>query len=64
MDERKRFNELALRAVHTGRPQFTRFLDPAMEREALSAARSAGAEVAFSGGYEGAERRVASFHDG
>ena len=64
MDERKRFNELALRAVHTGRPQFTRFLDPAMEREALSAARSAGAEVAFSGGYEGAERRVAAFHDG
>ena len=64
MDDRKRFNELALRAVHTGRAQFTRFLDPAAERDALAAARAAGAEVAFSGGYEGAERRVAAFHDG
>lgn len=64
MDELKRCNELALRAVYTGRAQFTRFLDPAMERDALAAARSAGAEVAFSGGYEGAERRVAAFYDG
>lgn len=63
MDDQKRLNELALRAVHTGRTQFTRFLDPAMERDALAAARSAGAEVAFYGGYEGAERRVAAFYD-
>lgn len=64
MDEKKRLNELALRAVHTGRPQFTRFLDPAMERDALAAAHSAGAQVDFSGGCEGAERRMAAFHDG
>lgn len=64
MDEKKRLTELALRAVHTGRPQFTRFLEPSVERDATAAARSAGAEIGFSGGYEGAERRMAAFHDG
>jgi len=64
MDEKKRFSELAMRAAYTGRPQFTRFLEPSMERDAVSAARAAGASVSFSGGYEGAERRMAAFHDG
>ena len=64
MDEKKRFSELALRAAYTGRPQFTRFLEPSMERDAVSAAHAAGAQIAFSGGYEGAERRMAAFHDG
>lgn len=64
MDEKKRFSELAMRAAYTGRPQFTKFLEPSMERDAVSAAHAAGAQVAFSGGYENAERRMAAFHDG
>jgi len=64
MDERKRFNELALRATHTGRTQFTRFLEPSSERDALAAAHAAGAQVLFFGGCEGAERRMAAFHNG
>ena len=44
MDEKKRLSELALRAVYTGRPQFTRFLEPSMERDALAAAREAYAQ--------------------
>ena len=61
MDEKKRFSELAMRAAFTGSPQFTRFLEPAMERDAVSAARAAGAQVTFFGGYENAERRMAAF---
>lgn len=64
MDEKKRFSELAMRAAFTGRAQFTKFLEPSMERDAVSAARAAGASVAFFGGYDGAERRMAAFHDG
>lgn len=64
MDEKKRFSELAMRAAFTGRAQFTRFLEPSMERDAVSAAHAAGAQVAFFGGYEDAERRIAAFHDG
>lgn len=63
MDEMKRFRELALRAAHTGRTQFTRFLDPAMENELRAAARQSGAQAAFFGGYENAERRMAAFYD-
>lgn len=63
MDERKRLSELALRAAHTGRPQFTRFLEPSAERDVLAAAHAAGARVLFSGGYDGAERRIAAFYD-
>lgn len=63
MDEKKRFHELALRALHTGQPQFTRFLDPASERTAQSAAHEAGVKVRFFGGYEDAERRMAGFYD-
>ena len=58
----KRLYELALRAAHTGRAQFTRFLEPAHENEARAAANRAGAKAAFFGGYEGAERRVAAFY--
>lgn len=64
MDEKKRFSELAMRAAFTGNPQFTRFLEPSMERDALAAARAAGAQLTLFGGYDGAERRVAAFHDG
>lgn len=62
MDEKKRFRELALRAVHTGQARYTRFLDPAEESDARAAAHSAGGQVAFFGGYEGAERRMAAFY--
>lgn len=64
MDEKKRFSELAMRAVYTGRPQFTRFLEPSSERDAIACAHRAGGQVAFFGGYDGAERRIAAFHDG
>ena len=61
MDEKKRFSELAMRAAFTGNPQFTRFLEPSMERDVISAAHAAGAKAAFFGGYENAERRIAAF---
>lgn len=64
MDDKKRYSELALRAVYTGRAQYTRFLEPSAERDVISAARQAGAQVAFFGGCDGAERRMAAFHDG
>lgn len=64
MDEKKRLTELALRAAHTGREQFTRFLEPSAERDVVAAAHSSGAQVTFFGGYDGAERRVAAFYDG
>lgn len=64
MDEKKRLNELALRAVHTRSAQFTRFLEPAWERDVRAAANQAGAEVRFFGGYDGAERCIAAFYDG
>lgn len=62
MDAQKRFYELALRAVHTGRAQFTHFLEPAAEAEARAAAVRAGAQVCLFGGYDGAERCVAAFY--
>lgn len=63
MDEKKRYHELALRAMHAGRSQFTRFLDPAAERDVLAAAHPLGVRVRFFGGYENAERRIAAFYD-
>lgn len=60
--EIKRLRELALRACYTGETACTRFLEPPMEREALSAAHAAGVHVRFWGGYGDAERRVAAFH--
>ena len=60
----KRLQELALRAAHTGRAQFTRFLEPSMVSDARGAANRAGVSCAFYGGYDGAERIVAAFHAG
>ena len=57
----KRLGELALRAGHTGRVCFTRFLEPALERDAVAAAVRASVKAEFWGGYEDAERRVAAF---
>lgn len=64
MDDQKRFSELALRSAYTGRTQFTRFLEPSMQRDVIAAARSAGVNAHFSGGYDGAERCIAAFCDG
>ena len=60
-DSSKRFHELALRAAYTGRAAFTRFLDPALERDAEAAAREAGAAIRFEGGWPDAQRRMAAF---
>ena len=60
----KRLNELALRARFGGRPAFTRFLEPAMERAARHAAAQAEVQIAFFGGYEAAERTIAAFYTG
>ena len=62
--EEKRLRELALRAAHTRVPTYTRFLEPPMEAACRAAANAAGCEVAFSGGYDGAERRLAGFYIG
>lgn len=64
MDEKKRLTELALRCSYTGRTQFTRFLEPSAQRDVTAAARSAGVEARFFGGYVGAERCIAAFCDG
>ncbi len=60
--ERKRLDELARRAAHSGRLAFTKFLEPSLERECAFAASEAGAKVAFFGGFDEAERRVAAFY--
>jgi len=60
----KRLSELALRARYSGAPAFTRFLEPAMERAARSAAARAEVQIALFGGYEGAERCIAAFYTG
>ena len=62
--EKKRLNELALRARYTGAPCFTRFLEPTLECAARSAAAQAEVQIAFHGGFDGAERRIAAFHAG
>lgn len=66
MDEiqqmQKRLNELALRALYSGRCSFSRFLEPSLEHVARTAAAQAGVQIAFRGGYEGAERTVAAFY--
>jgi len=61
--EKKHLIELALRAAHTGRTQFTRFLEPSAEADVRTAANQSGSRVCFFGGYEGAERRMAAFFD-
>ena len=62
--ERKRLDELALRARYTGAPCFTRFLEPTLERAARSAAAQAEVQITFFGGFDGAEHRIAAFHTG
>ena len=57
----KHLAELAVRAARSGRTQYTRFLDPAEEREAEAIGRRAGANARFFGGYDGAERRMAAY---
>ena len=61
MEPRKHLDELALRASYTGVSRYTRFLEPSQEREAYQAAREAGCNVDFYGGYDDAERRIAAF---
>lgn len=60
---KKRFAELAARAVKSGRAQYTGFLDPALETDAEIAAARQGAGCRFFGGYDGAERRICAFTD-
>lgn len=59
----KRLQEIARRARETGTVQYSRFLSPAESDSALRAAREAGANVAFFGGYDDAERRLAAFSE-
>ena len=60
--EKKRLRELALRAAHTRRPRFTRFLEPSALNDVRAAANAAGVACAFFGGYADAERVVAAFY--
>lgn len=62
MTEEKRFLELARRAARAGRIGYSRFLEPSMVESARRCAREEGARIAFSGGYDGAERVVAAFY--
>lgn len=59
----RRLREQALRAHHSGVPQFTHFLEPPDEIRARTAANEAGTHVFFFGGYPDAERRIAAFSD-
>ncbi len=56
-----RLLELASQADRQGRCRFTPFLTPPEAALAEAAARRAGVACALSGGYEGAERRMARF---
>lgn len=60
--EKKRLRELAMRAAHARRPQFTRFLEPSALNDVRAAANAAGVACAFYGGYDDAERVVAAFY--
>ena len=61
--ELRRLEELALRASRTGRPQFTRFLEPALLEAAGRAAGGQRVRVRLFGGYPDAERVMAAFYD-
>lgn len=63
MDDKKRLEELALRARYTQTAQFTRFIDPARGNDVRAAANAAGVRSAMFGGYGGAERCVAAFFE-
>ena len=54
--EEKRLRELALRAAHTGRAQYTRFLEPSMLDGVRRAAGESGVRCSIHGGYPDAER--------
>ena len=58
----RRLRELALRSSYANLPCFTRFLEPSLEPEARAAAHEAGVGLAFWGGHEDAERRIAAFY--
>ena len=58
-----RFSELAARAARQNRYTFTAFLTPAEQDALLRMERSLEAPAALSGGFEGAERRLACFGD-
>lgn len=58
----RRLNELALRAKYGSGTVFTRFLEPSLERDARSIAAQIGVQIAFFGGYEDAERKIAAFY--
>ena len=62
--ELKRLRELAMRAAHTGRPQFTRFLEPSMLDQARRIAGENGVSCLLYGGYPDAERCMAAYYDG
>lgn len=61
MDALNRYRELALRALHRGETQFTRFVDPAEQNQLRAQANAAGVSVYFYGGYPEAERCMAAF---
>ena len=60
----KRLEELALRAGRTGRPCFTKFVEPSAADAVRTAANRAGVRAGFWGGWPGAERCVAAFYTG
>ena len=62
--EQKRLRELAMRAAHTGAPQFTRFLEPSALDDVRHSAGACGVKCGFYGGYPEAERVMAAFYDG
>lgn len=59
--DKKHMTELAVRSLYREEPCFTRFLEPCDETAARSAANAARTHVFFYGGYDDAERRIASF---
>ena len=59
-----RLSELSKRAQVRGTCVYTRFLDPAQQREAAIVASKNGVDLSLYGGYEGAERCLASFYHG
>ena len=59
----RRMRELALRAAHTGRAQFTRFLEPSLLSTAGRVAGETGVRCAFCGGWPDAERVIAAYYD-
>ena len=58
----KHLRELALRAAHTGRTQYSRFLEPSDARSAVRLAGEMRVKVVLYGGWPQAERCVAAFY--